>query len=176
MPLLFSIFLATFPATWLSATAAMAGTAPKQLYNKSIDIYWGENTSNKRVADGVVVNSAGRLQRIVYISSAGRPFIRASGGNNQASHSFEIGPDVAKTGTDFRGNQLVLTGHTMAVARQITVAFDASFSSCTASVRAGTNGAHPKWIGFDDKPYEMLSISVGSASCSIKDGNAVASH
>jgi len=173
MPLLSSIFLATFLATWLSATAAMAGAAPKQMYNKSIDIYWGENTSNKRVADGVVVNTSGTIQSIVYISSAGRPFIRISGGNSRASRMSEIGPDVAKIGTDFRGNQLVLTGGRM-VGRQITVTFDASFSSCTASVRAGTNGAHPKWIGFDGAPYELLSISVGSASCSIKDGNAVA--
>jgi hypothetical protein len=172
MPLLSSIFL----ATWLSATAAMAGGAPKQLFNKSIDVYWGENTSNKRVADGVVVNASGRIQRIIYISSAGRPFIRVSGGNSDASHTYEVGPDVAKASTDFRGNLLVLTGHNMAVARQVTITFDASFSGCTASVRAGRNGTSPKWIGFDGAPYELLSISVGSANCSIKDGNAVASH
>jgi hypothetical protein len=112
MPLLSSTFL----ATWLSATAAMAGGAPRQLFNKSIDVYWGENTSNKRVADGVVVNASGRIQRIIYISSAGRPFIRVSGGNSDASHTYEVGPDVAKASTDFRGNQLVLTGNNMAVA------------------------------------------------------------
>jgi hypothetical protein len=176
LSLLMPLFCAAFLAAPFSATAAMAGAAPKELYNKSIDIYWGENTSNKRVADGVVVNSDGRIQRIIYISSAGRPFIRVSGGNNAASHTFEVAPNVAQGSTNFHGNQLVLTGHNMAVARQVTVTFDASFTSCTASVRAGKNGASPKWIGFDNNPYELLSISVGSASCSIKDGNAAAGH
>jgi hypothetical protein len=174
LSLLMPLLCATVLTIPFSATAAMAGAAPKQLYNKSIDIYWGENTSNKRDADGVVVNTAGRLQRIVYISSAGRPFIRASGGGSYVNEkNREFGPDVAKGGTDFRGNQLVLTGHNMAVARQITINFDASFTSCTASVRAGKSGASPKWIGFDGAPYELLSISIGSATCSIRDGNAV---
>jgi hypothetical protein len=173
-PFCLIVFLSFLSTAWLSA--AHAGGAPTQLYNKSIDIYWGENTSNKRVADGTVVNTAGRLERIVYISSKGRPFIRVSGGDNYNSHTFEVGPDVAKGSTDFRGNVLVITGQNMAVARQITIIFDAAFSGCTASVRAGKNGAAPKWIGFDGAPYELLSISVGSASCSIKDGNAVAGH
>ena len=70
-----SSWFSSFALSWLSSgillsgfSAAMAGSAPKELYNKSIDIFWGENTSNKRVADGVVVNSAGRIERIVYIS------------------------------------------------------------------------------------------------------------
>ena len=174
-PFCLIVFLSFFSTA--SVSAAMAGGAPKQLYNKSIDVSWGENTSNKRIADGVVVNTSGKLELIAYISSMGRPFIRVTGGNNNHSRTGEFGPEVASRGADFHGNVLVLTGNNKTgVARQFTITFDAAFSGCTATVRGGRNGASPKWIGFDGAPYELLSISPGSASCSIKEGNAVGGH
>jgi hypothetical protein len=162
-------FLAT---TWFSA--AMAAGAPAQLYNKSIDIFWGENTSNKRVSDGTVVNSANRLELIVYVSSAGRPFIRIASANNYHSRTREFAPEVAGGHVNFQGNTLVMgAASKTGVARQITVTFDAGFSGCTVSVMSGKTGASPTWKGFDGQPYEVLAVNVGSATCSIKEGNAV---
>jgi hypothetical protein len=168
-----SFFSAAFLSTiWLSP--ASAAGAPAQLYNKTIDIFWGENTSNKRIADGVVVNTAGRLQLLVYISSAGRPFVRFTGGSNYHSHTGEFGPEVAGGHVNFSGNTLVMAAASKTgVARRITVTFDSGFAGCTASVMGGKTGASPTWKGFDGAPYELLTINVGSATCSIKEGNAV---
>jgi hypothetical protein len=163
-------FVSFLFAAWLSAAMA----APAQLYNKSIDIFWGENTSNKRIADGVVVNTAGRLQLVVYISSAGRPFVRFSGGGNASSHTGEFAPEKAGGHVNFSGNTLVMAAQNKTgVARKITVTFDAGFTGCTASVMGGKTGASPTWKGFDGAPYELLTINVGSATCSVKEGNAV---
>jgi hypothetical protein len=167
-----TVFLSFLSAAWLSA--AMAGGAPAQLYNKSIDVFWGENTSNKKVADGTVVNSSNRLELVVYVSSMGRPFVRFTSGNNYHSRTGEFGPEVAGGHANFNGNTLVMAAQNKTgVARQITVNFDANFSGCTASVMSGKTGASPTWKGFDGQPYQVLAVNVGSSSCSIKDGNAV---
>lgn len=163
-------FVTFLSPAWLSAAVA----APAQLYNKTIDVQWGENTSNKRIADGVVVNTVGRLQVLAYISSAGRPFVRMTGVGIRNSRTREVGPEVAAGHVNFNGNTLVMAGQNKTgVARKITVTFDAGFSGCTASVMGGKTGAAPKWIGFDGAPYELLTINVGSATCSVKEGNAV---
>jgi hypothetical protein len=162
-------------ASLLPVTQASAGGSSRQLYNKSITIFWGETTSNKRVSDGKMVASDGKLTRVIYVSSAGRVFIRVAGGNSGGSnHSFEVSPDAAKGRTDFHGSELTYYSVNQAVVRRISVAFDAAFSGCSASITAGKNGSSPKWIGFDDAEYYLLAINVGAVSCSIREGNAFA--
>ena len=57
-------------------------------------------------------------------------------------------------------------------ARQITVTFDSSFSSCTANVIEGHSGGVIRRQGPNGTMYEITSATTSSPSCSIQSGNA----
>lgn len=63
------IFVSSF------ASQLNAGSVPKQLYNKTVSVSWGEASRNKRVSDGMTVSGNGKFDRIIYVSSAGRFFL-----------------------------------------------------------------------------------------------------
>lgn len=177
-----SICMAVFPA------AAFAGPAPKQLYNKSIMVNWVESTV-QRAADGRTNQPQINSQRTIYVSSAGRLFVRGSRNINmrnfQGGNTLERGPDGSRSitgggasvqgGMAFEGNQLIGTAVFDGGARRMTVSFDPNFTSCTANVVYGkSGGANQKWKGFDGVTYELISVSVGAVGCAVRDGNALA--
>ena len=164
---------------------ASAGPAPKQLYNKSVVIHWVESVLQK-APDGSSRNPQINSQRTVYVSSAGRLFIKGTRSINnryfQGGNKTERGPDGSSSGTGgaqggftFEGSQLIGTAVFDGGARRVAVSFDPNFSSCTANVVYGKSGnANQKWKGFDGVTYELISVSVGAVGCSIKDGNPFA--
>lgn len=158
---------------------AAAADAPKPLYNKSVTIRWSEQTSQKN-PDGRIVTPIIESERTVYISSAGRLFVRGKRSINNRNYSggnqFEKGPnESASSGVlRFQGNQLVGTGLFNGFARRVVVSFDGNFSTCSGSVVYGRASGPQTWQGFDGKTYELLSISVSGVSCSIREGNAFA--
>ncbi|MBI5320853.1 hypothetical protein [Bradyrhizobium sp.] len=154
--------------------AAAAAGAPAQLYNKSVVINWSESIQEKNEA-GQLLNTSLSRQRIAYVSSAGRIFVRSTQSTRSAEKKNELAPGAGGGTLAFQGNSLVGTAVFAGFARRITVNFDAGFSSCSASVVYGRAGGPQKWKSLDGKQtMEVQSISVSSASCAIRDGNLVA--
>ena len=170
-----AIVLAVLLAACLIPLAAMpAAAAPAQLYNKSVVIAWSESIQERNEA-GQVLNTSLSRERIAYISSAGRVFVRATQSSRYAQKKNELAPGAAPGTLAFQGNSLVGTAVFAGFARRITVTFDGSFSSCSASVVYGKAGGPQKWKSLDGKQtMEVQSISASSASCSIREGNLVA--
>lgn len=164
-----------------SVVCANAGPAPKQLYNKSVVIHWVESTL-QRAPDGSSRNPQINTTRTVYVSSAGRVFVKGTRsiknrlyqGNKNTARGPEGGGGSG--GLAFEGNQLVGTAVFDGGARRLSVSFDPSFSSCTANVVYGKSGSgNQKWKTLDgSQTFELISVSVGAVGCSIREGNAVA--
>ncbi len=160
-----------------------AGAAPQQLYNKSVTVNWVESTLQK-ASDGSSRNPQINSTRIIYISSAGRLFVKGTRSinnrNYQGTKNTIRGPDGSSNagpgGFSFAGNQLIGTAVFDGGARRIAVSFDPGFSSCTANVVYGKSGsANQKWKSLDGtQTFELISVSVGAVGCSIREGNAVA--
>src|SRR5215472_11131462 len=78
------------------------------------------------------------VTRMIYVSSAGRLFMRHTASAGRHTRGGEFDPDAqseGKGGTfSFQGNKLVGVLPYAGGARQISATFDAGFSSCTASV------------------------------------------
>jgi len=114
---------------------------------------------------------------MIYVSSAGRLFMRAIAKNGSNSIGRDFGPNDARSGRgsfSFQGNKMVGVIPFDAGARQITATFDPSFSSCTASVIEGHSGGIIRRKGPNGVMYEVSSGSTTSPSCSIQSGNAFA--
>jgi len=157
----------------LGVTSAEA--APTQLYNKTVVVTWSETIVEKS-EDGRVLNTPASRERFAYISSAGRVFVRATNRLPGGQGKYEIAPGQSSSSLAFQGNNaMVGTSVFSGFARRLTVTFDASFSGCSASVVYGKSGGPTKWKSPDgSRTFEMLSVSVGTISCSIRDGNALA--
>lgn len=162
-------------AVLLSPLAAIpAAAAPAQLYNKSVVIAWSESIQEKNEA-GQMLNTSLSRERTVYVSSAGRVFVRATQSSRYAEKKNEMAPGAGGGTLAFQGNSLVGTAVFAGFARRITVTFDAGFSSCSASVVYGKAGGPQTWKSIDGKQtMTVQSFSASSANCSIREGNLVA--
>src|SRR5258708_5722960 len=120
---------------WLSAPATAAGV-PAAAMDKTITISFIA-TGNFKSADGQTRGFSTSVSRIIYVSSAGRLFMRHVATNRRASRGGDFAPGDARPGGGsfrFQGNQLIGVIPYAMGARQITVSFDAGFSSCTVSI------------------------------------------
>src|ERR1035438_6828129 len=97
-----------------SGGTAFAGSPPKQLYGKSIALFWAESSVNRRLSDNVTVSPTGKFERIIYISSLGRVFIR---GSYAAGSSSRTG-DRAQGNVSFESSSLTWYMENGAVARR----------------------------------------------------------
>jgi len=168
-----AVFASVVMALW--PTIAGAAAAPSQLYNKTITINWGESGTYKRISDGVNTNPVGQFQIIVYVSSAGRPFVRGSATTGRFGGTRERAPEqISGNNVQFAGDTLVMTRGELGIARRVLTTFDGSFASCSTSVTIGKIGPTATLTGFDGAAYQVISMQPGAASCSIKDGNALA--
>ncbi|MES1148703.1 MAG: hypothetical protein ABUL53_05915, partial [Bradyrhizobium guangdongense] len=119
---------------------------PAAAMNKTVTISFTATGSAKR-PDGVTVPFNTSVTRTVYISSAGRLFMRhaASNAKLQATRGGDFDPAAQSAGKggsfSFQGNRLVGVLPYNGGARQISATFDANFSSCTASVIEGNAGS-----------------------------------
>lgn len=155
---------------------AAAGGAPSGLLNKTVTMSWSTSGTAKR-ADGTNVSFSNVNTRLVYVSSAGRPFLRAQvrGGKKTREGELAPGEGGGSRGVSFQGDKLVGTEAFVSGARRYVASFDASFSSCSLSVIDAKEGsAQIKRRGPDGAMYEISSVSTGSPTCSIQTGNAFA--
>ena len=118
--------------------------------------------------------------RSVYVSTAGRPFLRVrltSATKSGTSRGLDVGPGEGsgRGGVRFEGNRLIGTEAFRSGARQYIATFDASFASCTLSVLDGRSGGEAiRRRGPDGAMYTLGPVTTGSPSCSIQSGNAFA--
>src|SRR5664279_327524 len=94
-------FALVFAPFW--STFAAAASAPSQLHNKSVTVTWGESGVYKRISDGVNTSPTGQFQRIFYISSAGRIFVRGTNSSGRFGGSREAGPEKTADNVKFEG-------------------------------------------------------------------------
>lgn len=163
----------------LVAVTATAQAAPQQLHNKTLTINMTVTIPGKG-SDGSAANLPRSIQRLVYVSSAGRIFSRATRtvGRNQAQT--ERGPEQtagdATGNLKFAGNRLVGVLKFSSGASMMNVDFDPSFQSCTVNLVVGRDSGKPiVWKGLNGVTYTSTGApQVSGLSCSIRDGNALA--
>ena len=155
-------------------THAWPGAAPAGLHNKSIVLSWAETNMHKRVSDGQTGTATPSFERTIYISGAGREFVRQRATSGRNARNGEGGPERTSGRFSFAGNTMVNMMGGDGLLRRLTVTFNPSFSGCQAAITIGKSGPNPRTTGVDGAAYEILSISAGSVSCSIRDGNAFA--
>lgn len=156
--------------------ASAAEAAPKQLLNKSVIIAWADSVYQK-YPDGAAGTATITRQRIAYVSSAGRVFVRSINADRNATLNRELAPGEQQGSLAFQGNNLV--GHAVfsGFARRVLVTFDSGYASCTATVTYGRSGGPATWKSFDQKrTFEVQSVTASSPSCSIREGNAAVSQ
>jgi hypothetical protein len=172
--------------TALITASEAAPAPPKELYGKSIVLSWSETRTGE--SGGFRTLS---LQMSIYISTEGRTFRRMVvsrgnrrrglfGGMRHASASREHGPGegpppgVKAGSTQFAGHSLIMTTEFQSGARQITVDFDSSFTSCQAKVVHGKEagvGAIRQTSVFGGEQVGARAIEVSGVTCSVREGN-----
>jgi hypothetical protein len=169
--------------TLLSSAAAYAGSAPRELYGKSITIFWFESRTQSGPQEGGLRNP----EIALYISTEGRIFSRLrvaiaprngfSGVKALHSASAEQGPETsgAKVGnTEFAGHSLIMTSLFESGARRISVEFDDGFTSCKAKILYGKESGQRttrQTSMFSGQGEEVGAIQMSGVGCSIREGN-----
>jgi hypothetical protein len=156
-----------------ACAAAPAWAAPAALLNKSVTVSYAVTIPGKK-ADGTPVNGTRIATRTVYISSAGRLFGRVARRDGKAAETREAGPGEAGNNLHFVGDKLVGVMQFASGAAQMTVSFDPSGQSCSASIVAGRDNGRPlRWKGVDGTMRESTGpATVSNVTCSILSGNA----
>ena len=157
----------------LASIAAPALGAPSQLRNKTITISYTA-TGVAKLPQGGQRNFSTQVTHIIYVSDAGRLFMRFRASNQRGSMGGDVAPGEGRGSFSFQGNRLVGVVPFETGARQLTVTFNPGFSSCTARVIEGHSGGVIQRRAPDGKMYEVTGGSTSSVSCSIQSGNAFA--
>lgn len=187
MPALHSIAGAIACAALASiagTSPAAAGPAPPQLRNKTVTVTSTLQFS-QRAPDGRFASPTLQSRYTIYISSAGRAFVRGTRSINNphfsASKSADIAPGQRHSdGTEtremqFEGGKLVGTAGFVSGAARMVVGFDPAYATCTARIVFGKAGGAPIRIkGLDGVLYEIMSVNVSRSDCAIAAGNAFA--
>jgi hypothetical protein len=180
-------FTAIGVLTLLSSAAAHAGSAPKELYGKSISVGWTESLTGRFGSEQLTRNIGRSCQMSIYISTAGRPFVRIrqnqfggmglqikTGGAVEMNRTSETAPDVSSSSAtehvNFEGRSIIVNTQFESGARRIAIDFDHN-AGCKADVVNGKEAGKKLEGGVQRGRFEASSIQVGSVSCSIREGN-----
>ncbi len=164
--------------------AVIAGPAcaevPPAAMNKTVTISFTATGTAKK-PDGTTTPFNTSVTRTVYISSAGRLFMRHTATNAKlgATRGGDFDPAAQSAGKggsfSFQGNKLVGVLPYNGGARQISATFDANFSSCTATVIEGNAGSGSfKRKAPNGVVVEISNATATGVSCSVQSGNAFA--
>ncbi len=159
----------------LAAATAVHAEPPEQLLGKSVVVNWTD-TRSQRDGDNPEYHTVnGSHVLTVYVSTAGRLFIRqvnttrrGSGGRDQAP-----GDKGSRTAV-FEGQSMTVFGQNRGGAQRTVVQFSNGFTGCSATTGLGfEQGQTSVSISpITGKRVEMRSLTVNSVSCSVRDGNA----
>ncbi len=175
-------------AVALSSAAAQA--APSQLYGKTVTISLNQSRTFRPAQGGETLSRGYSSQFIIYISEAGRLFVRSDrtvskfGRGGAAEKAIDTAPGSGTIGVSvsssaqFSGNSLVLTLRFDSGAARITAGFDATYTGCTATAVYGREGGKNMVIRsrFNGRLNEILAQEVTVTGCSVQNGNAFAGH
>jgi hypothetical protein len=179
--------LAVMGVLMLLSATSNAGSAPKEFYGKSITLQWSESWTAKFGSEQRARNGGTATQMNVYVSTAGRPFLRVmstgmGGRSNQeaggsgarrSTNLTETAPEeaaAAKQRVEFEGRSIVVYRQFLSGAHRIAI--DTDGTTCKATVINGKEaGANNVRYSGGYGRYEILSVQVGSVSCSIREGN-----
>jgi hypothetical protein len=160
---------------------------------QSIVVRWSESSTGKfragmagevtETISQVTENIGQAYQMSVYVSSAGRPFVRSIQGtmlttprsfNRSISDETAPGQPSARDHVNFEGRSIVIYREFESGARRIGIDFDGANTICKATVingrRLGDNLARP----YSGRTFEASSVQIGAVSCSIQEGNVFA--
>jgi hypothetical protein len=162
-----------------------AAGAPTQLYGKSVVISYTGTINARPVGSNEPYRPRSFSKQLsVYVSSAGRPFMRnsSSAGRGGSGSLDQVGASgVNQSGgassVQFQGRSLVIVFMYQGGAAHIQADFDPAFASCTADViRAKATGNSTRIAKglTTGTSYEVESSTTSGVSCSIKDGNVFA--
>jgi hypothetical protein len=177
--------LASIAVLTLLSTVAHAGSAPKELYGKSISVAWSESITGRPGGDQTTRNWLSVYLMNIYISSVGRPFVRltmggagnsekARGAHSAGNLSSSTAPDQpsseATDRVDFQGRSIVVYREFQSGARRIAIDWDGA--GCKASVINGRQaGKNIVQQSGGRGQFDVSSIQVGTVSCSVREGN-----
>lgn len=172
-------------ASIFTIAQADAAAAPPQLRNKSIVTRFALSI-HQRAPDGRVSTPVVNVGYTVYVSSAGRAFIRQSRSISNpyfsGSRTTEAGPGQSQSGNSetremqFSGGKLIGNAAFISGAGRMQIGFDPSYARCDVSIQFGKAGGAPiKWKGLDGVMYTVEAVTPGGLTCTIQDGNAFAS-
>jgi hypothetical protein len=153
---------------------AWAEAAPAALRNKTLSVSW-TSTPRLMTPRGEREASPVSVHRLIYISSAGRFFVKATydARSSEAAPGDKTPPGGARDVT-FSGGKIIGFGQLGAGAGRMIVSFDRAYTSCRVNVLYGLpKGRHPTYQRHG-VTVELLEVTHSGESCSIRQGNAVA--
>jgi hypothetical protein len=169
---------ATLLTVFLPTATALA--APQSYYGKTVHVTWNETRSQRAQGEGAFRSQSVPMSFVVYVSTKGQLFRRITSTSRTGKSGSKDRVGASTSGSQgagsvsFQGNTLVYTANNGGLGRRIRVTFDGG-SSCGAEVLTGTSGSGaPSRSNATGKMLEIESVTAGSASCSVQDGNAFA--
>jgi hypothetical protein len=166
----------------LIASTFTALAAPQSFYGKTLRVSWTETRSQRDAGETAFKPVSLPFTYSVYVSSKGELFKRMTSisstrratGQKDRVGTAGSGPEGAGR-VSFQGNTMISTMSSGGLGRRIRITFDGG-SSCSAEVISGKAGAGATSVRSiaTGAMVEFESVSAGSASCAVQDGNAFA--
>jgi hypothetical protein len=153
-----------------------AEAAPPQALNKSITLTYSIFVPGEG-ADGVTKAAPRSVTHLLYVSTLGRIFVQHAGRVGNASKGSQLAP--TSSNFSFAGNTIVGTVSERGAngAGRVTVTFDPSFASCTATVIVGVQAnQNLTWTALNGVRMKATGKpTISGIGCSVSQGNAFAS-
>jgi len=187
---------ASIAALTLLTGVAHAGSAPRELYGKSIIITWTEHRSQRQLGEADFRDVDRSLSRKIYISTKDQWFDRFAstfGGRGAGLRRLrQITHEAAREGigtsgttfaggvrqVQFIGKTITLTGTSAGgLARRFTIEFNENFGTCETHIIFAKQAGSEVVVGRSlrtGEPIQIRSATVNSVSCSVRDGNVFA--
>lgn len=153
--------------------SSVCAAPPPQARGKTVQFTYTVSVPTK-LPDGSIKTTSRTEHRTIYISSAGRAFMRNARRNSaNETDKVEQGPEGTSSSLQFSGNTLVGRVGDIVGAYQFTLRFDPSFQSCTADMIFGraAGEAHHKWKSVGGRVLKSAGKGSVSTSCSVSSGN-----
>ena len=162
---------------WFLATAILfdisgACAAPSGMLNKSVTVSMSVTIPGKG-PDGSTTSNPRQITRVIYVSTQGRVFVRATRTVGRMSQEKEVAPNEKPGNLRFADDKIAGVLSFPSGAAQLTISFDGAFQTCTANVILGTDSGRPLvWKGLNGMTYTQTGrASVSSPTCSVGQGN-----
>ncbi len=173
-----------FVALAIALAPASVHAAPRELYGKNVVVNWTETRSQRNAGEAAFHPVSIPFTLTFYVGNEGHVFKRlfavAATGRTSGSQD-RVGKqptgDISASASSFSGRTLTATSSFGGAARRIQITFDPNFTGCSAQVvtakLSGAKFAAVRSIA-NGTTVEFESVSAGSASCAVGQGNPFA--